>query len=152
MSPWVDGFGSDGACPSKWRARDVIVGDACGARARARRRDSLVWHADDRDRMHRVIAAWTQRFSDPHLPTTLQRRLQAAGFDVDAVQTVPVLNADFDANTDSARHIEIISDFVTGHGIPRDDAFAWADDLHERARLAEYFFSLNRYVFTACKP
>jgi ubiquinone/menaquinone biosynthesis C-methylase UbiE len=114
--------------------------------------DSLVWHAGDRDRMHRVITAWTQRFADPHLPTTLQRRLHAAGFDVDAVQAVPVLNADFDADTYSARHIEIISDFVTSHGVPRDDAIAWANDLRERARLAEYFFSLNRYVFTARKP
>jgi hypothetical protein len=58
---------------------------------------SLVWHAADRGRMHRIIRAWKERFSDPHLPTTLQRRLQAAGFDVDAVEVVPALNAHFDA-------------------------------------------------------
>lgn len=114
--------------------------------------DSLVWHAHDRDRMHRIITAWTQRFTDPHLPTTLQRRLQAAGFDVEAVKVLPVLNAHFDPDTYSARHIDIISDFVSRHGIPRDDAAAWARDLHDRARLAEYFFSLSRYVFTAYKP
>jgi hypothetical protein len=35
MSPWVDGFGSDGACPSKWRARDVIADAACKCSATA---------------------------------------------------------------------------------------------------------------------
>ena len=75
--------------------------------------DSLVWHAHDRDRMNTIITAWTQRFSDPHLPTTLKRRLKAAGFDVEAIDIVPVLNADFDPDSYSARHIEIISDYVT---------------------------------------
>jgi len=114
--------------------------------------DSLVWHAHARDRMQRIIAAWTTRFADPHLPTTLKRRLSAAGFDVQAVAVVPVLNADFDPDTYSARHIEIVSDYVTRHGIPPEEAAAWADDLRERAHTDEYFFSLSRYVFTARKP
>ena len=62
-----------------------------------------------------------------------------------------VLNADFDSDTYSARHIEIISDYVARHAIPRADVAAWAADLHERAQRTECFFSLNRYVFTARK-
>jgi len=80
--------------------------------------DSLVWHAGDRHRMQRVIAAWTNRFADPHLPSTLKRRLQAAGFDTEAIDVVPVLNAAFDPDTYSGRHIEIVSGYVTRHGIP----------------------------------
>jgi arsenite methyltransferase len=114
--------------------------------------DSLVWHAHDRERLRAILTAWTQRFADPHLPTTLKRRLQAAGFDVEAIDVVPVLNADFDPDTYSARHIEIISDYVARHGITPDDAAAWANDLRERAQLDEYFFSLTRYVFSARKP
>jgi arsenite methyltransferase len=114
--------------------------------------DSLVWNAHDRDRMDTIITAWTERFADPHLPTTLKRRLQSAGFDVEAIDIVPVLNVDFDPDTYSARHIEIISNYVTHRGIPRDLIARWADDLRERAALAEYFFSLNRYVFTARRP
>jgi hypothetical protein len=49
----------------------------------------------------------------PHLPTTLKRRLQTTGFDVETVDVVPILNADFDPHTYSARHIAIISDYVT---------------------------------------
>jgi arsenite methyltransferase len=113
--------------------------------------DSLVWHADDRQRMRSVIEAWTQRFADPHLPTTLQRRLGAAGFLVDAVQVVPVVNTDLDADTYSTRHIEIVSDFVQAHGITPSDAAAWASDLHACAERSEYFFSLSRYLFIARK-
>jgi ubiquinone/menaquinone biosynthesis C-methylase UbiE len=113
--------------------------------------DSLVWHADDRARMLSVIEAWTQRFTDPHLPTTLRRRLKATGFVLDAVQVVPVLNADFDPDTYSARHIDIVSDFVQAHGIAPSDAAAWASDVRARAESDEYFFSLNRYLFTARK-
>jgi arsenite methyltransferase len=114
--------------------------------------DSLVWHASGRHRMQRIITAWTRRFADPHLPATLKRRLQAAGFDIDGIDVVPVLNATFHPNTYSARHIEIISDYVTRHGIPADEVTAWADDLRERCKSDEYFFSLSRYVFTTRKP
>jgi arsenite methyltransferase len=114
--------------------------------------DSIVWHAKERDRMHTIIAAWTTRFTDPHLPTTLKRRLQTTGFDVETVDVVPILNAEFDPHTYSARHIEIISDYVTRHGISRDETTAWANDIVECAELDEYFFSLSRYVFTARKP
>lgn len=114
--------------------------------------DSLVWHAHDRDRMDVIITAWTQRFADPHLPSTLKRRLQAARFDVESIDVVPVLNVGFDPDTYSARHIEIISDYVAQHGVPRDLIANWVHDLRDRAQLGEYFFSLNRYVFTARKP
>jgi arsenite methyltransferase len=113
--------------------------------------DSLVWHASDRERMRSVIEAWTQRFTDPHLPTTLPRRLAAAGFVVDAVQVLPILNASFKADTYSARHIDIVSDFVQGQGIAPSDAAAWASDVRARAEFSEYFFSLNRYLFVARK-
>lgn len=114
--------------------------------------DSVVWHVHDRERMQAIMAAWTTRFADPHLPTTLKRRLRCVGFEEAAIDVVPVLNADYNPDTYSARHIEIISDYVTRHGIAPEDARAWADDLLERARLGEYFFSLNRYVFAAQKP
>ena len=44
--------------------------------------DSLVWHAHDRARMRRILAAWNERFADPYLPRTLARRLRDAGVEV----------------------------------------------------------------------
>jgi ubiquinone/menaquinone biosynthesis C-methylase UbiE len=44
--------------------------------------DSIVWQATDPDRMRRVLAAWTQRFADPHLPRSLASQLRAVGFKV----------------------------------------------------------------------
>ena len=114
--------------------------------------DSLVWHTNDRDLAHRVIAAWTTRSADPHLPTMLRRRLRRAGFEVARPQVLPVLNDEFHLNTYSALHLAIVSDFVKERGIPADDATAWVHDLHARAEAGDYFFSLNRYLFAARKP
>jgi hypothetical protein len=45
-----------------------------------------------------------------------------------------------------------LSDYVARHGISREEATAWANDLFERAELGEYFFSFSRYVVTTRKP
>ena len=47
------------------------------------------------------------------------------------------------------------ADLAARHGLPREEADAWRDDLLARARAAEggeYFFSLTRYLFLATKP
>src|SRR4051812_10312888 len=49
------------------------------------------------------------------------------------------------------QHIEIISDYVTHHGIERDQAAPSENDLRERGQLAEYFFSVTRYDVVARK-
>jgi arsenite methyltransferase len=57
--------------------------------------DSIVWHATDPDRMRRLLAAWTQRFADPHLPRSLTSQLRAAGFKVNQPQVLVLLNSDY---------------------------------------------------------
>ena len=98
--------------------------------------DSIVWRSGDDRRMARVLTVWEEHLVDPHLPRTLRGSLEAAGFD---------------PNTFSARLLEIITGFVAGRGgLTKEDVEAWAADL--RALGADYFFSLNRYLFHATKP
>ena len=112
--------------------------------------DSLVWHASDRGRMQRVLAAWDEHLVDPYLPRSLTRRLEDSGFSVSERSVLPLLNAGYDENTFSAGLIGFIAAFVPGRrGVTASDATAWADDL--RALGGDYFFSLNRYLFTAVK-
>ncbi|HEX9343956.1 MAG TPA: methyltransferase domain-containing protein [Actinomycetota bacterium] len=63
--------------------------------------DSIVWNAGDQARMRQVLAAWTERFADPHLPRTLARQLGDAGFVVHGCSALVLLNAGpgYDANT-----------------------------------------------------
>jgi len=113
--------------------------------------DSIVWHSSDRDRMERVLYAWEEHLADPWLPRTLRRELDAAGFVTAPPSVVPLLNVGYAEDTISAGAIGLIADFVPGHrGVDRAEAEAWATDL--RSMGASYFFSLNRYLFTATRP
>ncbi|MGZ0149421.1 methyltransferase domain-containing protein [Kribbella sp. WER1] len=110
--------------------------------------DSIVWRSNDDARMARVLAAFDDHLADPHLPRTLADVLVKTGFTPTHRQVVPLLNAGYDERTFSDGLIDMIADFVPGHGgVTADEARAWADDL--RGLGDGYFFSLNRYLFVA---
>jgi hypothetical protein len=103
--------------------------------------------------MRRVLDAWNQRFADPHLPATLGPRLRAAGFEITAREVLILFNPEFDPDTYSVTNGQIMADFVTDHaGIDWREAGAWWDDLQQLGQQGRYFFSLNRYLFTAARP
>jgi hypothetical protein len=47
--------------------------------------------------------------------------------------------------------IDLIAAFVSRRGVAPEEAAAWVADLRELGREGRYFFSLNRYLFGACK-
>lgn len=114
--------------------------------------DSVVWHANDDDRMRRMLAAWIGRFADPHLPRTMVARLRSAGFDVQPVEVLVLLNTEHDSNTYSIANGEIMADYAVSRGhMSRSEVDAWVEDLVALGRSGRYFFSLNRYLFRANK-
>ena len=115
--------------------------------------DSLVWEATDRRRAARVAAAWNEHLPDPYLPRSLALRLRAAGFKVEEVRIVPILNTAYDAATFSYNIARLIAAFVPGHGGVSDgEAKEWLDDLVALQHQGRYFFSVNRYLFAASLP
>ena len=112
--------------------------------------ESIVWRSSDADRMRRVLAAWDEHLADPHLPRRLSGLLTEAGFTVTHRSTIPLFNAGYDPCTYSAGLIGFIGAFVPGRsGVTAADANAWAEDLTGLG--ADYFFSLNRYLFLAVR-
>jgi hypothetical protein len=112
--------------------------------------DSIVWHANDPERMGRPLDAWRARFADPHLPRTLGHQLRNAGFQVSHPEALVLLNPEYDATTYSVANGEIMADHaVTQGSLTRDQADAWTPDLYQLGRDGRYFFSLNRYLFLA---
>ena len=113
--------------------------------------DSIVWHTAERERMRRVLAAWTEHLADPYLPRRLPRLLRDNGFELTDRAVLPILNHPYDPDTYSAGLIPIVAGFVAGRaGVGEEEAAAWADEL---AQLGDdYFFSLNRYLFVAVTP
>ncbi len=115
--------------------------------------DSMVWHTTDQARMDRILAAWNDHLVDPYLPRTLTQKLKHAGFQVQRSGVIPLLNAEYDENTYSYGLIGLIGAFVIDRcGITKEDVEAWSEDLHLLGEEGTYFFSLNRYYFTAMKP
>jgi len=115
--------------------------------------DSVVWHTSDLRRMQRVLTAWEAHAPHARLPRLLCGKLQRAGFRLDNVQVLPLLNSTYDPETYSARIVDMIVAFVRPLGdISSAEAKAWAQELRQLGVGGEYFFSLNRYVFTATKP
>jgi arsenite methyltransferase len=114
---------------------------------------SIVWNTTDQPRMDRVLAAWVERFADPHLPRSLSRSLRDAGFRIHRRDVLALLNPEHDPNTYSVTNASIMADFVTGrHDLTPDEVQAWQRDLAQLGDEGRYFFSLNRYLFLADKP
>ena len=114
--------------------------------------DSCVWLTSDRERHRRMIDAWARQFAQPHLPPVLPRLLAAAGLEVESVESFPVLNPRYDADSFSAGIIESLPAAVSRQGIDPTEAEAWAADLRARTGAGEYFFSVNRYLFRGRRP
>jgi arsenite methyltransferase len=112
--------------------------------------DSVVWRSDDDARTARVLTTWDQHLVDPHLPRRLAGELRAAGFDVDSVETLTMLNVGYEPRTFSGCLLEQIAAFVAGRsGLSTADAEAWAGDV--RGQGENYFFSLDRFIFRATR-
>jgi ubiquinone/menaquinone biosynthesis C-methylase UbiE len=112
--------------------------------------DSIVWHSPDPELTRRVLAVWDEHLVDPYLPRRLTGLLRRAGFTVTRRAVVPLFNAGYQAETYSAGLIEFISAFVTGRaGLTKTEVDTWGRELVDLG--ADYFFSLNRYVFLAAR-
>lgn len=115
--------------------------------------ESCVWACRDETRMSRVMQGWSQHIPHPQLPRSLVQRLQAAGFAQVQVNTIPLINLSFSPHTFSGGMMGFIASFVGGLPDYGSQLVAdWQADVSSMEEAGGYFFSLNRYVFTACKP
>jgi pimeloyl-ACP methyl ester carboxylesterase len=114
--------------------------------------DSIVWAAGDQARMQRLLAAWADRFADPHLPRSLSWQLEGAGFQVERREVLVLFNPEYDPDTYSVANGQIMADFAVAQGrMPREEVEAWMGDLQHLGSQGRYFFSLNRYLFLATR-
>ena len=115
--------------------------------------ESCVWACRDETRMRRVMQGWSQHIPHPQLPRSLVQRLQRAGFAKVQVNTIPLINLAFSTDTFSGGMMGFIASFVGGLPEYGTQLVAdWQADVSSMEEAGGYFFSLNRYVFTAYKP
>jgi len=112
--------------------------------------DTLVWSARDLARAARILEAWRPHAPHPSLPRTLAPRLRRAGFDVEEIRAITLLNTSYDEDTYSYNMAALIADFVRAReALPDETVAEWLTELTQLDQDGEYFFSLNRYLFRA---
>jgi arsenite methyltransferase len=115
--------------------------------------DTLVLHVDDPALSTRIDRAWDEHLAHRTLPGSLPGLLGTAGFRLEAVKLVPVLNVSYNPNTYDYGVIDLIADFARGRaGVTTADVDAWLADIEKQERNRSYFFSLNQYLFHAIRP
>lgn len=114
--------------------------------------DSVVWNSKDPALTERIMKTWDRHCPHPNLPHILGPALQAAGLQPQRADIVPLFNPTYSPHSYSASMMPLIAGYCVG----KDDLDAaiidqWIADMHDLAARDEWFFSLNRYAFTATK-
>lgn len=113
---------------------------------------SCVMSSDDPALTEVMIRAWDEAVPSPNLPARLAPMLRSAGFSAVRIEPVPVLNTSLAAGGYSPDMIALFSRKAVEQG--RADelrAREWLADLHGKAERGEYFFCVNRFLFSAVK-
>ncbi len=115
--------------------------------------DSVVWHTDDSEMTARVLKTWERHCPHPNLPRILAPALRAAGFRVGRTELIPIFNPSYTEHSYSAAMMIMIATYCAGKdGLTKEDLDTWIQGQLAVAARGDWFFSLNRYVFTAVKP
>ncbi len=115
--------------------------------------DTLVWNCTEPRLMDKIMAIYKDVYIDARLPRTLSRLLKRAGFDIRGRDQFAMLNWTFDPDTYSGHQIDFTMALVKNHQVLSvGELEAWLESIRMAAEADEYFFSLNRYIFSAVKP
>lgn len=109
-------------------------------------------NASDPAMSRRIFDAWDGAIANPNLPRRLSGLLTGLGFSGLRVEAIPVLNASYSETSFAAPMLGNFSSNAAKHeAITEDEADAWMRDQMELAQRDEFFFCVNRFLFSATK-
>jgi arsenite methyltransferase len=115
--------------------------------------DTLIVNCGEVDLTGRIMSAGDGHVLHRTLPRRLPGLLRAAGFAVDEVRTLPVLNISHDPTAYDYRVVELMATFARGRGDVTDaDVDAWLQGIADEHESGCYFFCLTQFLFRASKP
>lgn len=114
--------------------------------------DMCIWASADPVLTRRVIAArGAAQFAHAHLPRDLHRLMRAAGMNLTDAQSFSIVETRYDADSFSVGIIPSTGEAALKHGVSPEEVARWSQELRSRTSEGEWFFCLNRFVFTAVK-
>lgn len=114
--------------------------------------DSLVVNTSNRSLNERVLKTWEEHLVHPNLPAQLGAMLTRNGFQTVQNEIIPMFSPTYNDNSYAAGILISTREFAKGRGgLTEADVEDWHADLLAKANSGEFFFSLNRYLFSAIK-
>ena len=100
----------------------------------------------------RIIDAWDSAVPSPNLPVKLIPLLKRSGFSSIKVEAIPILNTSYSETVFSAGMLEYFARYaVKQKVISQLESEQWLAQIHALAAEDAYFFSVNRFLFSAIK-
>lgn len=113
---------------------------------------TFAWRAADDRRSQAVLDAWEERCPHPRIGSELEPLLRAAGFTVDAVVPVPIVERTLEDGF-FGRNLPFLVEHAAGHEtVGLDDAEAWREDVLSRDACGETLVSLTQFCYVARAP
>ena len=100
----------------------------------------------------RIFDAWDLAVVNPNLPRRLGAILRRIDFGAQRVEAIPVLNASYSEHSFSANMLQNFADAaVKQNVITKAESEAWREGVDSLIQRDEYFFCVNRFLFSAVK-
>ncbi|MGB1009377.1 MAG: methyltransferase domain-containing protein [Thiolinea sp.] len=112
----------------------------------------VVINSSDDVLSRRILSAFDQAVPNPNLPPKLRTLLKQKGFRNLRTEAIPILNTSMTPANFSVTSVRWLSGVAKKYGhATAEEVQQWRDDLAEKAKNNEYFFCVNRFLFSAIK-
>jgi SAM-dependent methyltransferase len=100
----------------------------------------------------RMFEAWNDAVPSPKLPVRLGSLLRTQGFTAIRVEPIPILNTSYRLDNFSVDTLKWFAHYAQERGaVTEEEAVTWLADLFRLGEKGEFFFCVNRFLFTAVK-
>lgn len=112
----------------------------------------LVLNNQDEALTRRILDAWDGAVASPNLPVKLGAMLRRLGFSALRIEPIPVLNTSYLESNFSAGMVQFFAkNALDKNLISEDESKRWQAQLEQLGAQQEYFFCVNRFLFSAVK-
>ena len=96
--------------------------------------------------------AWNDAALSPKLPVQLEPLLSKQGFTVIHVEPIPILIRSYRLGNFAVDTLKWVAHYAQEQGaVTKEEAVTWLADLFRLGEKDEFFFCVNRFLFTAVK-
>lgn len=111
-----------------------------------------VFNSLDESLTRRILSAWDNAVESPNLPVKLGKLLRDLNFNAIKVEAIPIINTSYNGNNFSSGMLKwFTKNAVKQAAITQQESDQWLQQVQELVQQDNYFFCVNRFLFTATK-